>query len=223
MVKNVFLLPVGDTVSSVIIPQILNLKSWCDKNESIILTSTGSSSNICIIKNILSTLGHGVNNPVPSKEIDYYYFIEKDIIFKEEHLELLSKVDHPFLCGWKSTDNDDGSKLIVAGKWDEEFHKDHGSMPVLSYDDMVKVEQSDPERTIEVDYSEFGFVRIHRSIFEQMKYPFFRLNIHTFSNEKNELIADDISFCLNCAKETGIKPSILAGLHVNSLSYVCKP
>lgn len=187
------------------------------------VTSTGSSSNICIIKNILSTLGYGIDNPVPSKEIDYYYFIEKDIIFKEEHLELLSKVDHPFLCGWKSTDNNDGSKLIVAGKWDEEFHKEHGSMPVLSYDDMVKVEQSDPERTIEVDYSEFGFVRIHRSIFEQMKYPFFRLNIHTFSNEKNELIADDISFCLNCAKETGIKPSILAGLHVNSLSYVCKP
>lgn len=223
MVKNVFLLPIGDTVSSVIIPQILNLKSWCDKNESIILTSTGSSSNICIIKNMLSTLGYGLNNPVPSKEIDYYYFIEKDIIFKEEHLELLSKVDHPFLCGWKSTNSDDGSKIVVAGKWDEEFHKEHGSMPVLSYDDMVKVEQSDPERTIEVDYSEFGFVRIHRSIFEQMKYPFFRLNIHTFSNEKNELIADDISFCLNCAKETGIKPSILAGLHVNSLSYVCKP
>jgi hypothetical protein len=222
MVKNVFLLPFGETVNSTIIPQILNLKSWCDKNESVILTSVGSN-NTCIVKNILSTLGHGVNNPVPSKEIDYYIIIDKDIVFTEDHLDLLSKTDHPFVCGWKSTNSDNGSKIVVAGKWDEEFHKEHGSMPVISYEDLVNVEKSDPNRLIEVDYAEFGFVRIHRSVFEGMQYPFFRLNVHEINNGKYDLISDDISFCLNCAKDTNIKPSILAGLHVSSLSYVKIP
>lgn len=222
MVKNVFLLPLGETVNSTIIPQILNLKSWCDKNESVILTSVGNN-NTCIIKNILSTLGHGINNPVPSKEIDYYIIVDKDIVFTEDHLELLSKTEHPFVCGWKSTNNDNDTKIVIAGKWDEDFYREKGSMPVISYEDLVNVEKSDPNRLIEVDYTEFGFVRIHRSVFERMQYPFFRLNLHQINDNKCDLISDDISFCLNCTKDTGVKPSILAGLHVSSLSYVKIP
>ena len=61
-------------------------------------------------------------------------------MFTEDHLDLLSKTDHPFVCGWKSTNSDNGSKIVVAGKWDEEFHKEHGSMPVISYEDLVNVE-----------------------------------------------------------------------------------
>jgi hypothetical protein len=222
MVKNIFLLPLGETVNSAIVQQILNLKSWCDKNESSIITSIGST-NDCMVKNIISTLGNGGKNPVPSKEVDYYIIIDKNIIFGEEHLDLLSKTDNPFVCGWKSTTNsENGNRVVVAGKWDEEFYKEHGSMPVLRYEDLVKVQESDPERLIEVDYSEFGFVRIHRSIFEKMQYPFFRLNVQDF-NGTPDLLSDDISFCLNCTKETGIKPHVLSGLHVNSISFVKLP
>jgi hypothetical protein len=96
-------------------------------------------------------------------------------------------------------------------------------MPVISYEDLANVEKNDPNSLIEVDYSEFGFVRIHRSVFERMEYPFFRLNLHQINDNKFDLISDDISFCLNCTKDTGVKPSILAGLHVSSLSYVKIP
>ena len=175
------------------------------------------------MQNIISTLGNGGKNPVPSKEVDYYIIIDKNIIFGEEHLDLLSKTDNPFVCGWKSTTNsENGNRVVVAGKWDEEFYNEHGSMPVLRYEDLVKVQESDPERLIEVDYSEFGFVRIHRSIFEKMQYPFFRLNVQDF-NGTPDLLSDDISFCLNCTKETGIKPHLLSGLHVNSISFVKLP
>lgn len=218
MTKNLFLFPLGTTVNSGFVPQLLNLKSWCDGNDSKVLTSIGKM-NTCSSRNILCTLGFGPQKPVPD-DVEYFILVEPDIIFNEKHMEILSKTKHPFVFGWRSADI--SNNVIMAGKWDDEYYSKNKKMPLFSLSEMRELEDKEPSREIEVDFASFGFVRIHRSILENMKYPFFRTNIQELDGN-TDLMPDDISFCLNCYSETGIRPVIIPGLHILELTNVPIP
>ena len=83
-------------------------------------------------------------------------------------------------------------------------------MPFSSVEWLDKIGKEEPNKLVEVDWCGFGFTKIHRSIFEQMEYPYFPLNyadIKDCDNGKNgkfdlkDLSFEDVSFCQNCYKK----------------------
>tara|TARA_R100000734_G_scaffold18882_1_gene16904 strand:- start:1449 stop:1766 length:318 start_codon:yes stop_codon:yes gene_type:complete len=89
-----------------------------------------------------------------------------------------------------------------------------------------KAEESD--KLLRVDWCGFGFTRVHRSIYEKMKYPYYPLNHVSVKgcvdpNNKDrifdveDLSFEDVSFCNNCYKVTGIKPLVVPKLRVGHL------
>ena len=111
----------------------------------------------------------------------------------------------------------------MVGNWDEDFFRRNHHMPFTSAKWLQEIGQKDPTKLVEVDWCGFGFTKIHRSIFEQMEYPYFPLNHAHIEDcddrnggtfELNDLSFEDVSFCQNCFKKTGIKPKVLAPLRV---------
>jgi len=77
-----------------------------------------------------------------------------------------------------------------------------------------------------VDWCGFGFVRMHRSILEEMDYPYFPLNevgVDGCDDKKGgtfdlrDLSFEDVSFCRNCYKKTKIKPLVVPSIRVAHL------
>ena len=77
----------------------------------------------------------------------------------------------------------------------------------------TKKAKENPNELIEAYFTGFGFTRIHRSIIEEMTYPYFTLNMNKLG-EYQDMSFDDVSFCQNCKKETGVNPLIVPRLRV---------
>lgn len=208
MPKILFLLPIGSSVSGQLIQPLLNLKSWCDKNDADILTVVGKPHNFA--RNYLATGGKGFIDSGPPDGVEWLIWIDSDIIFTIEQLEILLKIEHPFVAGWYVSDL---SKSVMAGKWDIEHFKKHKEMPFLDKDLLLKIAQDTPNQLVEVDFTGFGLVKMHTSVIKRMKYPYFTLNIQNI-DEFTDLSAEDVSFCQNCFEQTGIKPVICPLLHI---------
>ena len=206
--KCIFLIPIGSGINGKLIPQFLKLQSWCDKNNSEILTITGRPHNFA--RNYLATGGKGFVDPTPPNA-EWLIWIDSDIIFNINQIELLLKHNHQFCAGWYINDL---SNQIMAGYMDEDFFNKHGRMPFLN-----KNWLSTQQDEVNVDFTGFGFVKIHYSLLEKMTYPYFTLNIQKYGDYQ-DLSSEDVSFCLNCYKETGIKPVILPILKVGHLKSV---
>jgi hypothetical protein len=86
-------------------------------------------------------------------------------------------------------------------------------MPFLSVDSLTKKAKENPNELIETVFTGFGFTRIHRSIVEEMTYPYFTLNMNQLGKYR-DMGFDDVSFCQNCKKETGVSPIIVPRLRV---------
>ena len=111
----------------------------------------------------------------------------------------------------------------MIGNWEEDFFRRNNHMPFTSAKWLQETGKNNPNALVDVDWCGFGFTKIHRSIFEKMKYPYFPLNYANISDcndgkggkfELNDLSFEDVSFCQNCFKETGIKPKALAHLRL---------
>ena len=101
-------------------------------------------------------------------------------------------------------------------------------MPFTSVEWLQKIARDDPNKMIKVDWCGFGFTRVHRSIYEQMDYPFYPLRDahvpdceHPYkTGEKfdvNDLSFEDVSFCRNVYDKLKIKPVVVPQLKVGHL------
>lgn len=207
MLDYIFLIPIGSSVNGKLIEQLLKLKTWCNNNNADIMITVGKMHNFA--RNYLATGGKGFANPSPP-DAKWLIWLDSDIQFSIEQIEMLIKIDHPFVSGWYVSDL---GNQVMAGKWDEEFFKTHKFMPFFDREKLLQLAKDKPNEYIEADFIGFGFVKIHRNIFEKMTYPYFTLNYQEIDDFK-DLSSEDCSFCQNCYKQTGIKPIVVPLLHV---------
>lgn len=214
MPRILFLLPIGSTIDGRLVQPLLKLKTWCDKNDADIMTCVGKPHNFA--RNFLATGGKGFVNPGPPEGVEWLIWLDSDIVFTMEQLEVLLKIDHPFVAGWYVSDL---SKQAMCGRWDVEYFKEHKVMPFLDKDKLQELAKNNPNQLVEVDFTGFGFVKMHTSLIKRMTYPYFTLNVQEL-NGFRDISAEDVSFCQNCFKETGIKPVICPLLHVGHLKSI---
>ena len=204
MLDCVFLVPIDHRgVQGKLMNNYLNLQSWCNANNSQILTVNGLFLNFA--RNYLATGGKGFANPTPP-DAEWLFWIDSDVDFTIEQIEFMVNLppDKKFVTGWYRSDY--GDKAMV-GNWDEDFFRKHLHMPFTSVEWLDKIGKEEPHKLVEVDWCGFGFTKIHRSIFEEMEYPYFPLNHVSIPNcddkrggkfDLEELSFEDVSFCKNC-------------------------
>jgi hypothetical protein len=219
MLDYIFLTPIGGGISGNILPQYLKLQSWCDRNNSAILTCHGLFLNFA--RNYLATGGKGfVDTSPPNAE--WLVWIDSDIQFSIEQIEDLVSVpsEYKFVTGWYRSNYSDQS---MVGHWDEDFFRKHHHMPFTSVKWLTEIAKNEPDKLVQVDWCGFGFTKVHRSIFEDMQYPYFPLNEAKIEDcEKGngdkftlrDLSFEDVSFCQNCYEATQIKPIVVPRLRV---------
>ena len=219
MLKCIFLTPIADTLSGNLLPNYLRLQSWCEKNNSAILTCHRLFLNFA--RNYLATGGKGFVDTSPP-EAEWLFWIDSDVNFTIEQVEYLLSIDpsKKFVTGWYRSNYSDNA---MVGNWDEDFFRKHHHMPFTSVKWLEKMGKEEPNKLVEVDWCGFGFTKIHRSIFEEMKYPYFPLNkvhIPNCDDKKggkfnlDELTFEDVSFCHDCHEKTGIKPLVVPSIRL---------
>tara|TARA_Y100001937_G_scaffold53658_1_gene74085 strand:+ start:88269 stop:88961 length:693 start_codon:yes stop_codon:yes gene_type:complete len=225
MLDNIFLIPIDHRgIQGKVFNQYLELQSWCEKNNSAILTCNGLFLNFA--RNYLATGGKGYIDTSPP-DAKYLFWIDSDILFNISQIEQLASMPEQFkfITGWYRSDQ--GDKAMV-GNWDEDYFRKNLHMPFTSVEWLQKIARDDPNRMIKVDWCGFGFTRVHRSIYEQMDYPFYPLRDahvpdceHPYkTGEKfdvNDLSFEDVSFCRNVYDKLKIKPVVVPQLKVGHL------
>ena len=222
MLNCLFLVPIDHRgVQGKLISNYLNLQSWCDRNGSAILTCHGMFLNFA--RNYLATGGKGFVDTSPP-EAEWLFWIDSDVDFTIEQVEYMMSLpkDKKFLCGWYRSDYSDKA---MVGNWDEDYFRKHLHMPFTSVEWLEKLGKEEPHKLVEVDWCGFGFVRMHRSILEEMKYPYFPLNQVTVEGcskgdkkfDIHDLSFEDVSFCRNLYQKTKIKPMVVPKIKVGHL------
>ena len=222
MLNCLFLVPIDHRgVQGKLISNYLNLQSWCDRNASAILTCHGMFLNFA--RNYLATGGKGFVDTSPP-EAEWLFWIDSDVDFTIEQVEYMMSLpkDKKFLCGWYRSDYSDKA---MVGNWDEDYFRKHLHMPFTSVEWLEKLGKEEPHNLVEVDWCGFGFVRMHRSILEEMKYPYFPLNQVTVEGcskgdkkfDIHDLSFEDVSFCRNLYQKTKIKPLVVPKIKVGHL------
>ena len=209
MLNCIFLIPIADGISGNILPRYLELQSWCDKNNSKILTCHRLFLNFA--RNYLATGGRGFADPRPP-DAEWLFWIDSDIDFTIEQVEDLLSVpeEYKFCSGWYRSDYSDNA---MCGAWYLEFFEKNHYMPYFSVEDLTTRAAEQPDTLVEAYFTGVGFTRIHRSIIEEMSYPYFTLNMNQLGKYR-DMGFDDVSFCQNCKKETGVSPIIVPRLRV---------
>ena len=222
MLNCLFLVPIDHRgVQGKLISNYLNLQSWCDRNASAILTCHGMFLNFA--RNYLATGGKGFVDTSPP-EAEWLFWIDSDVDFTIEQVEYMMSLpkDKKFLCGWYRSDY---SYKAMVGNWDEDYFRKHLHMPFTSVEWLEKLGKEEPHKHVEVDWCGFGFVRMYRSILEEMKYPYFPLNQVTVEGcskgdkkfDIHDLSFEDVSFCRNLYQKTKIKPLVVPKIKVGHL------
>tara|TARA_R110000824_G_scaffold320307_3_gene507302 strand:- start:604 stop:1287 length:684 start_codon:yes stop_codon:yes gene_type:complete len=219
MLKCVFLTPIADGITGNLVPNYLRLQSWADKNNCAILTCHRLFLNFA--RNFLATGGKGFVDTSPP-DAEWLFWIDSDVNFTIEQVEHLLSIgdEHKFVTGWYRSNYSDQA---MVGNWDEDFFRKNHHMPFTSVKWLEKMGGEEPNKLVEVDWCGFGFTKIHRSIFEQMEYPYFPLNHADIGNcdkkdggkfHLKDLTFEDVSFCQNCFKITGIKPLVVPSIRL---------
>lgn len=223
MLNCIFLLPIDHRgIQGKLFPQYLELQSWCEKNNSQILSCDGLFLNFA--RNHLATGGKGFMDTSPP-EAEWLFWIDSDINFNISQIEYMMSIPEKkkFVTGWYKSDY--GDKAMV-GNWDEDYFRENLHLPFTSAEWLTKIAEEDNDKLVQVDWCGFGFTKLHRSIYEQMEYPYYPLN-HTDIEgcskpdggtfHLKELKFEDISFCQNCYETTGIKPLVAPKIRVGHL------
>jgi|TARA_R110002110_G_scaffold85081_5_gene221006 hypothetical protein len=223
MLDCVFLVPIDHRgIQGKLMNNYLNLQSWCHANNSQILTVNGLFLNFA--RNYLATGGKGFVDPTPP-DAEWLFWIDSDVDFSIEQVEQLLSVPpkNKFVSGWYRSDYSDHA---MVGNWDEDYFRKQHYMPFLSVEWLDKIGKEEPHKLVEVDWCGFGFTKIHRSIFEEMEYPYFPLNHVSIPNcddkrggkfDLEELSFEDVSFCKNCYETTKIKPLVVPKIRLPHL------
>ena len=223
MLKCVFLVPIDHRgIQGKLIKNYLALQSWCDRNNAQIVTVNGLFLNFA--RNYLATGGKGFVDTSPPPA-EWLFWIDSDVDFSIEQVEYMMALpdDKKFVAGWYRSDYSDKA---MVGNWDEYYFRKNYHMPFTSVEWLEKLGKEEPNKLVEVDWCGFGFVKMHRSIIEQMKYPYFPLNQVTIEGcddrkggtfELNDLSFEDVSFCRNCYEATKIKPLVVPKIRVPHL------
>ena len=225
MLNCVFLIPIDHRgIQGQCFGQYLELQSWCDKNNAAILTCNGLFLNFA--RNFLASAGGGFVEPSPP-EAEWLFWIDSDVKFNIQQIEHLLSIpsDKKFVTGWYRSDY--GDKAMV-GNWDEAYFRKNLHMPFSSVKWLTKTAEEEPNKLVEVDWCGFGFTKVHRSIYEQMDYPYYPLNKVHISNcdppnkegegfDVHDLSFEDVSFCKNVHDKLQIKPLVVPKLRVGHL------
>tara|TARA_R100001510_G_scaffold50116_1_gene48915 strand:- start:413 stop:973 length:561 start_codon:yes stop_codon:yes gene_type:complete len=177
-------------------------------------------------RNFLASGGGGFADTTPP-DAEWLFWIDSDVQFNIEQIEHMLSIppDKKFVTGWYRSDYSDKA---MVGDWNEDFFRKNLHMPFTSVEWLTKMAEEEPNKLVQVDWCGFGFTKVHRSIYEQMDYPYYPLrdaNIPDCDHphkkgEKFDVIDmsfEDVSFCRNVYDKLQIKPLVVPKLRVGHL------
>ena len=225
MLNCVFLIPIDHRgIQGQCFGQYLELQTWCDKNNAAILTCNGLFLNFA--RNFLATGGGGFADTSPPKA-EWLFWIDSDVRFNMEQIEYMLSLpqDKKFVTGWYRSDYSDKA---MVGNWNEDYFKENLHMPFTSVKWLEETADKDPNKLVQVDWCGFGFTKVHRSIYEEMDYPYYPLRDAHIPDCKHphkegerftvdDLSFEDVSFCRNVYDKLQIKPLVVPKLRVGHL------
>ena len=225
MLNCIFLIPIDHRgIQGKCFEQYLRLQSWCDKNNSTIYTCNGLFLNFA--RNFLASGGGGFADTTPP-DAEWLFWIDSDVQFNIEQIEHMLSIppDKKFVTGGYRSDYSDKA---MVGDWNEDFFRKNLHMPFTSVEWLTKMAEEEPNKLVQVDWCGFGFTKVHRSIYEQMDYPYYPLrdaNIPDCDHphkkgEKFDVVDmsfEDVSFCRNVYDKLQIKPLVVPKLRVGHL------
>ena len=225
MLDNIFLIPIDHRgIQGKCFMQYLALQSWCSRNNSAIMSCNGLFLNFA--RNYLATGGGGFADTSPP-DAEWLFWIDSDVQFSIEQIEQLVNApsDKKFVTGWYRSDYSDKA---MVGNWDEEYFREKLHMPFTSVEWLNKMGEEEPNKLVEVDWCGFGFTKLHRSIYEEMDYPYYPLNQVYIPDCKHpnkegekldvyDMSFEDVSFCRNVYEKLKIKPLVIPQLRVGHL------
>jgi hypothetical protein len=209
-----FLIPIGDHLSAKLVPQLLALHDYANQVDAQIITIANRTH--VDARNYLATAGGGFVNPENLvNKCEWLVWFDADQVYNMGQVKTLLDRPEKFTSGWyiKDSAGQRNPQAMVA-HWDEEYFQKHGSMKFLHENELIG--KRDP---IEVDYVGFGFCKIHSSIFKEMEYPYFRQNL-TQVGQYQDNSSEDVSFCLDAYKQTGVKPLVIPQLRIGHLKEI---
>lgn len=209
-----FLIPIGNSISGKLIPQLLNLQDYTNQIDGQIITIANRTH--VDARNYLATAAGGYKNPTNLiNRAEWLVWIDSDQVFNLGQIKLLLDREEKFASGWyiKDSAGQRNPQAMVA-HWDEEYFQKNGSMRFLHESELLRA-----KNPIEVDYVGFGFCKIHSSVFKEMEYPYFRQNL-TQVGKYQDNSSEDVSFCLDAYKATGIKPVVIPQLKIGHLKEI---
>ncbi len=216
--KCTFLLPIGNSINGQLLPQWFELSKWCSENNSEIKTVYGRPH--AEARNFLASNGGWTIDNNKQKIIghnsEWLIWIDSDIIFNITQIEDLLSTDYPFVSGWYKSDNSD---QVMCGWLNDNFFKINKVMPFMSSKELINISKKEPKKAMKCDFVGFGFCKIKTDLIKQINYPYFT---HIEQNRFGfkDLSAEDVSFCIKCFKETGIKPAVVPRLRVGHLKTI---
>ena len=212
--RYAFLIPIGDSISGKLIPQLLNLQDYTKQVDGKIFTIANRTH--VDARNWLATAGGGFKNPTNLiDQCEWLVWLDSDQQFNLGQIKMLLDRPEKFVSGWYIKDHaGQRSPQAMVAHWDEEYFKKNGSMQFLHEDELIG--KKDP---IEVSYVGFGFVKIHTSILKEMEYPYFRQHVQHIGGYKDNS-SEDVSFCLDAYEATGIKPLVIPQLKIGHLKEI---
>ena len=150
MLDCVFLVPIDHRgVQGKLMNNYLNLQSWCNANNSQILTVNGLFLNFA--RNYLATGGKGFIDPTPPNA-EWLFWIDSDVDFSIEQVEQLLSIPskNKFVSGWYRSDYSDHA---MVGNWDEDYFRKQHHMPFLSVEwlDKIGKEELNIRTNLELD------------------------------------------------------------------------
>mgnify|MGYP001442658121 FL=1 len=225
MLNCVFLIPIDHRgIQGQCFGQYLELQTWCDKNNAAILTCNGLFLNFA--RNFLATGGGGFADTSPPKA-EWLFWIDSDVRFNMEQIEYMLSLpqDKKFVTGWYRSDYSDKA---MVGNWNEDYFKENLHMPFTSVKWLEETADKDPNKLVQVDWCGFGFTKVHRSIYEEMDYPYYPLRDAHIPDCRHphkegerftvdDLSFEDVSFCRNVYDKLQIKPLVVPQLRVGHL------
>jgi len=147
---------------------------------------------------------------------EWLVWIDSDQVFNLGQIKTLLDCKEKFCSGWYIKDSSGvRNPSAMVAKWDEEYFKKYHCMEFIHEQELV----NSKAELLEVDYVGFGFTKVHSSLVKKMEYPYFRQNLQTIGEYKDNS-SEDTSFCLDLYKATGVKPKVLTKLWVGHLKEI---
>jgi hypothetical protein len=167
-------------------------------------------------RNFLATGGGGFKKPHHLiDQAEWLVWFDADQVYNIGQVKMLLDRPEKFTSGWYIKDHaGQRSPQAMVAHWNEEYFEKNGSMQFLHEDELIG--KKDP---VEVSYVGFGFCKVHSSIFREMEYPYFRQHVHKVGKYQDNS-SEDVSFCLDAYKATGIKPLVIPQLRIGHLKEI---